>query len=176
MFGFLPKNVKFIPNWGTNLAFIFVSLPKGKPYRHLSLKVPNVECVFDESVLSQFLRWKFDGRICQWRQLSSWHLATLLLWKKAGQPRSPIVEVIHSNCPIPSTVKAARCRSPEWMGICQHLEVRWWSQPFRCLFDAFIDLFHGVFVNVGVSNQDPEVLHNSESWPSFLGTQKMGEL
>ena len=33
------------------------------PHEHLSLKVPNVDCVFDEFVLVQFLHRKFAGQI-----------------------------------------------------------------------------------------------------------------
>ena len=48
MFGFLPKNVKFIPNWGTNLAFIFVSLPKGE--EPLDVDLERAKVLIDEKV------------------------------------------------------------------------------------------------------------------------------
>ena len=45
-------------------------------------------------------------------------------WNEAGQPSRPIGDVIHSNWPMPGTVKAVRCRSPGWIGICQNPEVK----------------------------------------------------
>ena len=42
--------------------------------------------------------------------------------------------------------------------------------------DAFVDLFHGVLVGVGLFVETSEVLRDAQASPPFLGTQKMGEL
>ena len=39
--------------------------------------------------------------------------------------------------------------------------------------DTFVNLLHGVLVGVGLLIESPEVLHDAQASPPFLGTQKM---
>ena len=53
-----------------------------------------------------------------------WTTASTSLCNDAGQPSSPMLDVIHSNCPKPGNVKAVNCLDFGWSNICQKPEVK----------------------------------------------------
>ena len=78
-------------------------------------------------------------------------------WKLAGHPRSPIREVIHSNCLSPGIVKAVACLHCSSNGICQNPDVRssvekmvdlaWPMSPMHSLisFDEYLSIYDCLF-------------------------------
>ena len=93
-------------------------------------------------------------------------------WKLAGQPNSPMGDV---NWPFPGMVKAVsfcELHLPESGSEIQSGEDSRISSAD--VADAFGDLLHGVFVDVGVLVQFPKVLYYAKSLSLFLWNAENG--
>ena len=99
-------------------------------------------------------------------------------WNEAGQPRRPIGDVIHSNCPLSGIVKAVRWESSGCIGICQNPEVRsrvekivdpaWPLSPMHSLI-SFIEYL--LICKCWLSSRKSCMIQSPA--PLFLGTQKI---
>jgi len=99
-------------------------------------------------------------------------------WKLAGQPRSPMGEVIQWYCPFPGIVNAVSGWDFSSSCICQNPEVR--SRVKKII--EFALPIHSVISLIEYLSMWERLLSSRKScttlkpWPCFFGTQKMGEL
>jgi hypothetical protein len=102
-------------------------------------------------------------------------------WKLAGQPKSPMGEVIQWNWPLPGIVKAVSFWESSSSCICQKPEVRSnvvkmfeFARPMLPMHSVISFIEYLSMWEFWFSSRKSCTLRSP--WPCFLGTQKMGEL
>jgi hypothetical protein len=105
----------------------------------------------------------------------------MIHWKEAGQPRSPIGDVIQWNWPFPGMVKAVSGCDCLYSFICQDPEVRSKVEKIRELARPMSPM-HSVISFMEYFSIWEFWFNSRKSctiqspWPCFFGTQKIGEL
>ena len=106
---------------------------------------------------------------------------SIILWKDAGQPNSPIGLVIHSNCPLPGIVNAVLCASSGCRGICQKPDVRSsvvkiveLARPISPIHSLISFMLYLSMCECSFNSLKSCTMRSP--WPVFFGTQKIGEL